>query len=137
MPKSINSLKNILVAEDDIASRQAVAEAFRESSFEGVLHTVKNSDELMRVLRRQGEFKDVSVPDMVLLDLNLPGKTGLDAIREIKSDEKLKDIPIVVLTVSNAPADIQVCSQYRCKYLIKPSRFHELVNLVTMLPDFL
>jgi chemotaxis family two-component system response regulator Rcp1 len=132
-PLAENKMTNVLLVEDDPANRKLVQEAFKAAEFKGALSTVNNSDELMRFLdQKYASMK--KLPDLILLDLNLPGKSGIEIIPEIQNDERFKRIPIVCLTSSNAASDIKACSEYRCKYLIKPTRFHELVGLVKSLP---
>ncbi len=128
-------LKTILLVEDNEAQRNLMQEAFSEANLEVELHIVERAEELMAFLRKQGGFKNAASPDLVLLDLNLPGKSGLEALSEIKSDTQIKHVPIAVLTGSNASSDIQACAKFQCKYLLKPSGFNQLVQLVKSLPD--
>lgn len=126
---------NILLIEDSEGDRQLMEEAFKAASQSG-LYVVQNGFEGLAFLKKEGEYQNVPRPDLILLDLNMPGKTGLDVLDEIKSDEALQNIPVAILTGSNAPTDIRACSRFPgCRYLLKPSRFPELVELVKTLPN--
>jgi len=129
-------IKNVLLVEDNPAIRLIMQEAFKAASFEGQLDMAENGDDVMQYLKREKKFSTAPMPDIILMDLNLPGKSGIEVIGEIKKDDRLKNIPIVVLTGSNSSIDTHACSKFQCKYLLKPSRFHELVELVKSLPDF-
>ncbi len=129
-------LNNILLVEDSTASRHLMKEAFKTASTDSQLNMVENGDEALRFLKREGKFSDAPAPDLILMDLNLPGKSGLEVIGEIKKDKRFQNIPVIVLTGSSAASDIQACSKFGCKYLMKPSNFSELIVLVRSLPDF-
>jgi len=128
-------LHNILLVDDSRAAHFLMKEAFKEASMDSQLHMVENGDDALSFLRKEGSFAKMPAPDLMLLDLNMPGKTGLDVLDEIKKDESLHNIPVIVLTGSEAAADREACSKFNCKYLNKPTRFHELVELVKSLPD--
>ena len=130
-------IKNILLVEDNPASHQLMREAFKEALIETDLTMVDNGNDALHFLRKEGRFAASTKPDLVLLDLNLPGKSGIELMEEIKGDPSLQSIPLIVLTGSSAAADIQACARFHCKYLLKPSRFHELVQLVKSLPDLI
>lgn len=130
-------IKNVLIVEDNRASHVLMREAFAAASFNAHLTIVDNGDEAMQFLKRKGDFSGAQRPDLILLDLNLPGKSGVELMAEIKDDTESQSVPLIVLTGSNAEADIQACARFHCKYLLKPSRFHELVQLVKSLPDLI
>jgi CheY-like chemotaxis protein len=129
-------IKNVLLVEDNRASRDLMKEAFQAAAFEGALHVTENAEQLLQFLKKEKTFEAAPDPDLILLDLNLPGKNGIETMGDLRGDARFKDIPVVVLTGSNVSSDIQACAKYRCKYLLKPSRFHELVGLVKSLPGF-
>jgi len=129
--------KHILLVEDNEASRNIMQEAFVDASFEGELDVVGNGNEAMQFLRQGPRFENKPKPDLVLLDLNMPGKSGMEVLQEIKSDEALQYIPVIILSGSNAPKDMNACFGFlKCHYLLKPSRFQDLVKLVTSLEDY-
>lgn len=128
-------MKNILLVEDSDAGRDLMKEAFNAAEFDGALYMAKNGNEALDFLKQAGGFSQAPRPDLILLDLNLPRLSGLDVLAEIH-DTPFQKIPLVVLTGSNSSKDIQACLKYRCRYVLKPSRFHELVELVKSLPEF-
>ena len=96
----------ILLVEDNPGDERLTREALKEGKVYSNLHTCKDGVEAMEFLRRQGKFKDAPRPDIILLDLNLPKKDGREVLEEIKTDEDLKRIPVVVLTTSKAEEDV-------------------------------
>lgn len=127
----------ILVAEDDPDDRMLIKEALEESQFLCDLRFVENGEELMAYLHREGRYAKAEAaprPELILLDLNMPRKDGREALREIKSDERLRFIPIVVLTTSSAEEDV-----YRTydlgvnSFITKPVAFDSFVELVSLL----
>jgi CheY-like chemotaxis protein len=130
----------ILVADDDADDCMLLREAFDESRLANELHFVGNGEELMDYLHHRGGYADAGAaprPGLVLLDLNMPGKDGREALEEIKAEPCLRQIPIVVLTTSRAEEDI-----YRSydlgvnSYITKPVTFESLVETVQMLGKY-
>ena len=124
----------ILLADDDPEDRMLTREALQESRCANKLETVEDGEELLDYLHRRGKFarlKGVPLPGLILLDLNMPRKDGRTALQEIKSDPRLRRIPIVVLTTSKAEEDI-----YRSydlgvnSFISKPVKFEGLVELM-------
>ena len=101
-------IKNIeiLLVEDNPADIRLAQEAFKDAKVHNILYTVGDGVEAMAFLRREGKYADAPRPDLILLDLNLPKKDGREVLAEIKTDEHLKLIPVVILTVSKAEEDI-------------------------------
>lgn len=131
------TIHHILFVEDSEASRHLMKEAFKAAGFEGQLMIMENASQLLAFLNQKPQSASALFPDLIVLDLNLPGKTGIEVMEELKNDETFKAIPLIVLTGSNALTDIEACSRFGCKYLLKPSRFHELVQLVKSLPELI
>ena len=100
---------NILLVEDDPADAFLARTAIRESKLVCVVHHVSDGDKALAFLRRQGEHASSPRPDLVLLDLNMPGRDGRSVLTEMKKDSELCDIPVVVLTTSDATSDIKTC----------------------------
>jgi two-component system, chemotaxis family, response regulator Rcp1 len=132
---SQKTFKNVLLVEDNKAIHHLMREAFRVADFDTEMNIAETGNEAMKYLKKEEDYNGAPTPDLILLDLNLPAKNGLEVMAEIKGNSGLRHIPVVVLTGSNAASDIQACSKYHCKYLQKPSRFHELVELVKSLPE--
>lgn len=130
----------ILLADDDPDDRLMAEEALRESRLSNPLDLVEDGEELLDYLRRQGKYADLdpkSLPGLILLDLNMPRKDGREALKEIKSDEKLKHIPIVVLTTSKAEEDIiRTYNLGVNSFITKPVTFESLVDLMRQLGKY-
>jgi CheY-like chemotaxis protein len=130
----------ILIADDDADDRLLIKEAFEESEWKNPLHFVQDGVELLDYLYRRDKFADLageSLPDLILLDLNMPRKNGIEALEEIKSDERLKSIPIIVFTTSKAEEDI--LRSYNLgvnSFITKPVSFDLLVELTKSLAKY-
>ena len=127
----------ILLADDDPDDRQLTRDAFAENRLANVLNTVEDGEELMEYLQRRGRYAnlgDVPLPGLILLDLNMPRKDGREALKEIKADQNLRRIPIVVLTTSKAEEDILRSYDLGVNsYVTKPVTFKSLVELIKLL----
>jgi CheY-like chemotaxis protein len=127
-------LVSVLLVEDDPGDVLLIREAFAEHKVANLLSTVSDGVEAMRFVRGEGEFAGREAPDLVLLDLNLPRKSGAEVLAEIKGDPELATIPVIVLTTSDAEED--VLRSYRLHanaYITKPvdfARFREIVNKI-------
>lgn len=125
----------ILLVEDDLADIKLTRRALESARLVNTLNIARDGVEAMRFLRRQDEFVNAPRPDIILLDLNLPRKDGRSVLQEIKTDEQLRSIPVVILTTSDAERDI--ASSYKDNansYITKPidmQRFREVVMAVT------
>jgi len=123
-----------LMADDDPDDRLLINEAFQESLVSNSIYFVEDGVELMEYLRHQGNFADPATsptPDLILLDLNMPRKDGREALVEIKSDPRLRYIPVVVLTTSKAEEDIiRSYDIGAASYITKPVTFDGLVNAI-------
>jgi CheY-like chemotaxis protein len=139
MGKDIESI-NFLMAEDDPDDRLLIKEAFRENQATDSIHFVNDGVELLDYLRRQDIYTnpgDAPVPDLILLDLNMPRKDGREALEEIKTNPYLRHIPVVVLTTSNAVEDIMHSyDSGASSYIIKPVRFNGLVEAIKELMQY-
>ena len=122
----------ILMADDDPDDRLLVKEAFEENHLLNNLETVEDGEELMDFLHRRGKYEDSQItPGLLLLDLNMPRKSGFEALKEIKSDEKLRRLPVVILTTSKADEDIVRSYELGVNsFIVKPVTFDSLVDLV-------
>jgi CheY-like chemotaxis protein len=125
---------NFLIAEDDPDDRLLIHEAFEESRVSNRINFVEDGVQLMDYLRRQDKFTDPAsspTPDLILLDLNMPRKDGREALAEIKSDPRLRYIPVVVLTTSKAEEDIMRSYDIgAASYITKPVTFDGLVEAI-------
>lgn len=122
----------ILMADDDPDDRLLVKEAFEENRLINELATVEDGEELMDFLYKRGKFAESTVtPGLILLDLNMPRKSGHEALREIKADPKLRRLPVVILTTSKAEEDIIRSYDLGVNsFIVKPVTFEALVELI-------
>ena len=121
----------VLLIEDNPGDIRLTREAFRESGFDVDLHVAEDGVDAMRFLRREGVDANAPRPDFVLLDLNLPRKDGREVLALIKDDPNLKTIPTVVLTTSNAEADIVKSYQLHANcFISKPLEFQKFSEVV-------
>ncbi|MBF0496985.1 MAG: response regulator [Deltaproteobacteria bacterium] len=127
----------ILLVEDDPADVDLTQEAMESSKIKVNLHVVNNGVEAMDFLRGQGRFATAPHPDLILLDLNMPKKDGREVLAEIKADDKLKLIPVVVLTTSQAEEDILRSYDLGANcYISKPVGLIEFSRVVRSIEDF-
>lgn len=126
------------MADDDPDDRLLLKEAFEESRLLNNLETVEDGEELMDFLHRRGKYENSEItPGLVLLDLNMPRKSGLEALKEIKSDEKLRRLPVVILTTSKAEEDIIRSYDLGVNsFIVKPVTFDSLVEMVKDLDKY-
>jgi len=130
----------ILMADDDRDDREMTADAFKECRLFNPLRFVVDGEELMDYLKRRNRFNDdvaYPMPGLILLDLNMPRKDGREALREIKADPTLSEIPVVVLTTSKAEEDIVM--SYRDganSFITKPVTFSALLDVVQTLGKY-
>lgn len=128
---------DILLVEDHDGDARLAMEAFRESSIPNRMHHVHDGIEAMSYLRRQGKYEASRRPDLILLDLNLPGKSGLEVLAEIKGDEGLKAIPVVILTISGDEKDyVTACSLQANCFFTKPIDFEQFLEVVRAIEVF-
>lgn len=127
----------ILMVEDNPGDARLTQEALKESKFVNKLHHVMDGVEAIDFLRRKGRFGDAPRPDLILLDLNLPRKDGREVLAEIKADDDLKSIPVVVLTTSEAEQDIiQSYKLHANCYVTKPVDLDKFIEIVRVMQDF-
>ena len=127
----------LLLVEDSPADVRLTEEAFRENRIANNLHVVGDGEAAMVFLRRQGPYVDVPRPDLILLDLNLPRKDGREVLAEIKADDALKTIPVVVLTTSQAEQDIlRSYNLHANSYITKPIDLDQFIKVVKAVESF-
>jgi CheY-like chemotaxis protein len=127
----------VLLVEDDPGDVLMTKEAFEEHKRANRRHVGSDGGEALRFLRREGEYAEAPRPHLILLDLNLPRKDGREVLQEVKNDEELAHIPVVVLTTSEAEED--VLRSYRLHanaYVPKPVDFDQFIKVVRQIDDF-
>jgi CheY-like chemotaxis protein len=128
---------DVLLVEDDPGDTLMIREAFADHKVHNTLSSVTDGVQAMQFLRREGEYADAPRPDLVLLDLNLPRKDGREVLAEIKQDEDLCTIPVVVLTTSQAEEDVLRSYQLHANaYVTKPVDFDRFIDVVRQIDDF-
>lgn len=127
----------VLLVEDDPGDVLIAQEALKASSLRSRLRVVSDGDAALAYLRHGEGYADVERPDLVLLDLNLPGKSGHDVLAEIKADPKLRAIPVVVLTTSGAVEDVARSYDLHANvFVTKPVDFDHFTAVVKQIDDF-
>ena len=128
---------NILLIEDNPGDVRLTQEAFKEGNIEIKLDVVMDGVEAIKYLKKEMPYKLANTPDLVLLDLNLPKKDGREVLHEIKTDNNLKRIPVVVLTTSNAQQDILKSYNLHVNcYVNKPVDFDKFFDIIQKIEDF-
>ncbi len=132
-----NNEISILLAEDNPGDVFIIKEALNQNSWRYQLDQVSDGEEIMKFLYQQEKYKNSVRPHLIILDLNLPKKHGFDVLKEIKEDEKLKTIPIVILTSSKSEKDIiKSYSLHASCYLTKPVDLTEFMAAIKSLKEF-
>ena len=132
-PKRID----ILLVEDDAGDVELTKEGLLAAKMMVNLHVVDDGEKAMKFLKKEPPYADVPRPDIILLDLNMPRKNGKETLREIKADSTLRSIPVVVLTTSEAEADIVKCYDLGANcYITKPIGFEAFTKVVGMIEEF-
>jgi CheY-like chemotaxis protein len=127
----------ILLVEDNPGDVRLTQEAFKEGKVSNQLRVVGDGIQAMEFLRREGVYADAPRPDIILLDLNLPKKDGREVLAEIRADAKLKRLPVVVLTTSEADWDILKVYDLNANcYITKPVDLDEFIKIVASIQDF-
>jgi len=127
----------ILLVEDNEGDARLAREAMLESKMRNTLHHVSDGEEAMAFLHRVGKYAHAPRPSLILLDLNLPKKDGREVLAEIKSDDELRNIPVVVLTQSSAEEDILASYDLHANcYITKPVDLTQFIKVVRSIDDF-
>lgn len=127
----------ILMVEDNPGDVRLTVESLKEGKVRNKLHITENGLEALAFLRRQGNYASAPRPDLILLDLNLPKKSGLEVLADIKTDEDLRRIPVVILTTSQDEMDIvKSYDLYANCYVSKPVDLGQFMTVVKSIEDF-
>jgi CheY-like chemotaxis protein len=130
-------LAEILLVEDNPGDARLTRETWKQSKLLNHLSVVADGAEAMAFLRREGKYVNAAHPDLILLDLNLPKKDGREVLAEIKADEQLRRIPVVVMTSSDAEQDILKTYELHANcYITKPVGLEQLSAVVKALAEF-
>ena len=128
---------DVLLVEDDAGDVLLTKEAFAHYRAHDTLHVVGDGEQAIQFLRRTGDYADVPRPGLILLDLNLPRRTGLEVLADLKADDDLHTIPVVVLTTSQAEEDIaRSYSLHANAYVSKPVDFERFIEVIRQIDNF-
>jgi len=132
-----NKPVEILLVEDNAADARLTAEALKQSKVVNNLHVVLDGEQAMSFLRREAGHEYAATPDLILLDLNMPRKDGREVLQEIKNDDVLKTIPVVIMTTSREEQDVMTSySSHANCYIRKPLDVNGLFDVVTKIENF-
>jgi len=127
----------VLLVEDDPGDVMIAQEALKASRLTSKLTVVPDGVEAIKYLRREAEYEDATRPDLILLDLNLPRKSGHEVLAEVKADPALRKIPIVVLTTSGAAEDVVRSYDLHANvFVTKPVDFDHFTSVIKQIDDF-
>jgi CheY-like chemotaxis protein len=127
----------VLLVEDNPGDVRLTQEAFKDGRMLVNLTVACDGVEAMDILNRRGKYGDAPVPDLILLDLNLPRKNGREVLTEIKSNDELRRIPVIVMTTSKAEQDVHRAYHLNANcYVTKPVDLDEFLHVVRSIEDF-
>ena len=127
----------VLLVEDNPGDVRLIKEAFKEGKVICTLNVVGDGVEVMEYMNQEGPYAQSTRPDIIMLDLNLPRKDGREVLQELKSNEKFKRIPVMVLTTSSAEEDILKSYDLHANcYITKPVDLDQFMNLVKSIENF-
>lgn len=130
-------LVHVLLVEDNDGDIVLTLEAFEESKIKTNISVVKNGKDALDFLNFKGKYKDVERPDLILLDLNIPIISGMEVLKEIKQDVKLKTIPVIILTTSSNPKEIKLAYElYTNSFVTKPLDMDEFLRTIISIEEF-
>ncbi|HMK24857.1 MAG TPA: response regulator [Chitinophagaceae bacterium] len=127
----------ILLVEDNEGDIILTLEAFKEIKVKNSIAVVKDGEEAIEFLKKQGQYADRTMPNLILLDINMPKLNGIEVLDFIKKDEKLRKIPVVMLTTSSSESDIAACYEKSANcFITKPLDFGKFLNVVEAIESF-
>ncbi len=132
-----DEIMQILLVEDNPGDIRLTQEALKEGTIKNNLNVVKDGVEALDYLKRKGKYMNQPTPDIILLDLNLPRKDGREVLAEIKSDENLKLIPVIILTTSDADQDISRSYKLHANcFITKPVDLDQFIFIIRQIETF-
>jgi CheY-like chemotaxis protein len=127
----------ILLVEDNKGDIGLITEFFSDAKVITNIHIAEDGEEAIRFLCSKDKFLGSTLPDIIILDLNLPKKDGREVLKEIKENDDLKNIPVIILTTSSAEKDIlRVYDLHANAYIVKPLDFDEFMKVIKSITDF-
>jgi len=127
----------ILLAEDNDNDVELTRQGFKRAKLLVNLHRVRDGEQCMAFLRKQGQYADAPTPDLILLDLNMPKMNGEHVLAEMLKDENLKGLPVVILTTSEQAEEVLKMYKMRCSsYIVKPVDFEQFLKVVRAITEY-
>ena len=128
---------DILLVDDNKGDVLLTKSAFEDAKIKNIINVAYDGEEALRYLKKEDEFADATTPDLILLDLNMPKKDGHEVLEEIKQDDHLRRIPVVILTSSKAERDIvKTYNLHANSYLVKPVDLMQFADVVNAIEGF-
>lgn len=127
----------ILLVEDSVDDIQITRETLRRDKIHNLLRVAEDGEIAMKMLRQNGEYAGLPLPDIIFLDLNMPNKNGHEVLKEIKADPDLQDIPVIILTSSKAETDIVKTYELQAdNYVVKPVNLERFLEITSSIEEF-
>ncbi|MBS7639835.1 MAG: response regulator [Candidatus Bathyarchaeia archaeon] len=131
MARRVTSSYTILLVEDSMDDALITKRAMSKVNIMGRLIIVNDGEEALKLLRREGEYKDFTLPSLIILDLKMPKVNGFEVLRELRRDERLRVLPVIVFTSSDRSEDIELAYRLGCNsYIVKPVRFEDFLRVM-------
>jgi two-component system, chemotaxis family, response regulator Rcp1 len=130
-------MSEILLIEDNPGDVLLTREAFKECGHEHTINAVKDGVEGLKYLKKENNFSNALTPDLILLDLNLPRKDGRELLKEIKNDDELKTIPVIILSTSKNELDVEKCYELNVNcYVTKPVELDNFIEIIRTIEKY-
>lgn len=137
MTANHKNTRNILLVEDNKSDARLIREFLKDADMNNILYVVKDGIEALEFLYTHCKPKCIYCPDLVILDLNLPRKRGIEVLKEMRKDNDLNKMPVIILTTSNAPEDVDECYKYYANcYIVKPVHLDEFTKIMESFKEF-
>ena len=137
IPSKGKKRKRLLLVEDNPGDIRLTQEAIKECQIDIDMDVISDGDKVMSFLNKEGEYADAEKPDIIMLDLNLPKRNGIEILREIKGSQKLKRIPVIAVTTSEADHDIFMAyDTFANAYILKPVDFDDFTRVIQQMDAF-
>ena len=137
MMEGHHAMPHVLLVEDSESDAELTRLGFERANMDVILDRTKDGEEGIAFLRKEGRYASAPTPDLVLLDLNMPRMNGREVLAEIAKDDKLRHLPVVVLTTSSAEGEVLNMYRLRCSsYVVKPISFAEFADAIETLADY-
>jgi CheY-like chemotaxis protein len=128
---------DVLLVEDDEGDVLMTKEAFAHFKIRNPLHVVSDGEKALQFVRRSGEYTDAPRPGLILMDLNLPRRDGIEVLTELKEDPELRVIPVIILTTSRAEEDVvRSYAKHANAYISKPVDFERFIDVIRQIDNF-